>query len=179
MRKNYIYGLKRRPVLNAAWALMIMVLLTPVGTAGSNGEVNITVVLKVIPFDPVGRPDFKVYVNGSSNPFGVELKVSPSEPLVFKVPKGSYLRISGELEIAGDYGFWYRLDSVNGTGRSIEFKADRDTTVYLNYTTNHLLTSPYFIAVYLLLALLFIRRLITSPKQIKHLKSSGNYTLRK
>ncbi|MEM3465047.1 MAG: hypothetical protein QW566_01110 [Candidatus Jordarchaeales archaeon] len=170
MRKNYIYGLKRRTVLNAAWALMIMALLTHIGTMSSDGEVYITVVLKVTPFDPLGKPDFKVYVNGSSNPFGEELKVSSSQPLVFKVPKGSYLQISGELEIAGDYGFWYRLDSVNGSGRSIEFRADRDTTVYLSYTTNHLLTSPYFIAVYLLLALLFIRRIVVSPKQIKTFK---------
>jgi hypothetical protein len=170
MRKNYIYGLKRRTVLNAAWILILTALLTRLDTTGSNGEVYITVVLKVTPFEPLGKTDFKVYVNGSSSLFGVELKVSPSEPLVFKVPKGSYLRISGELEIAGDYGFWYRLESVNGTGRSIEFKADRDSTVYLNYTVNHLLTSPYFIAVYLLLALLFTRRLIMSPKQIKTFK---------
>lgn len=162
--------MKRRNVLNAAWVLMIMTLLTHIGTMSSDGEVRITVVLKVIPFDPLGRPDFRVYVNGSSNPFGEELKVSSSEPLVFKVPKGSYLRISGELEIAGDYGFWYRLDSVNGTGRSIEFRADRDATVYLNYTTNHLLASPYFIAVYLLLALLLIRRIVMSPKRIKTFK---------
>ncbi|MEM2056917.1 MAG: hypothetical protein QXU11_07040 [Thermoproteota archaeon] len=170
MRKNYIYGLKRRTVLNAAWALMIIALLSRIGTTSSDGEVSITVVLKVTPFDPLGKPDFKVYVNGSSNPFGEELKVSSSQPLVLKVPKGSYLQISGELEIAGDYGFWYRLDSVNGSGRSIEFRADRDATVYLNYTTNHLLTSPYFIAVYVLLALLFIRRIVLSPKQVKTFK---------
>lgn len=170
MRKNYIYGLKRRTVLNAAWALMIIALLSRIGTMSSDGEVYITVVLKVTPFDPLGKPDFKVYVNGSSNPFGEELKVSSSQPLVLKVPKGSYLQISGELEIAGDYGFWYRLDSVNGSGRSIEFRADRDATVYLSYTTNHLLTSPYFIAVYVLLALLFIRRIVVSPKQIKTFK---------
>lgn len=173
MRKNYIYGLKRRTVLNTAWAMIIIALLTHPQTTGNGEEVYITVVLKITPFEPPGRPDFKVYVNGSSNPFGMELKVGASQPLVFKVPKGSYLRISGELEIAGDYGFWFRLENVNGTGRSIEFRADRDSTVFLSYTTNHLLTSPYFIAVYLLLALLFIRRLVTSPKQVKTLKSSS------
>ena len=163
--------MKPRTVLNTTWALMIIALLTAPQTAGNDGEVYVTVVLKVSPFNPVGRPDFKVYVNGSSNLFGEELRISVAEPLVFKVPKGSYLWITGELEIAGDYGFWYRLENVNGTGRSIEFRADRDTTVFLSYSTNHLLTSPYFIAVYVLLALLFLRRLVASPQQTKHLKS--------
>jgi len=170
LRKNYIYGLEARSVLNAAWALMLIALLTDPWTAGNGEEVFVTVVLKVTPFNPVGRPDFKVYVNGSSNPFGEELRISVSEPLVFKVPKGSYLWITGELEIAGDYGFWYRLENVNGTRRLIEFRADRDTTVFLSYSTNHLLTSPYFIAVYVLLALLFLRRLVTSPQAGKTFK---------
>lgn len=161
---------KPRSVLNAACALMLIVLLTNPRTGGNGEEVFVTVVLKVTPLGPFGRPDFKVYVNGSSNLFGVELKVNVSEPLVFKVPRGSYLRVTGELEIAGDYGFWYRLENVNGTGRSIEFKADRDTTVFLNYSTNHLLASPYFIAVYILLALLFIRKHMAQPGQTKTFK---------
>ncbi|MEM2929667.1 MAG: hypothetical protein QW797_02260 [Thermoproteota archaeon] len=155
--------------MNPAWALMLIVLLSH-PRAAENGEVTVTVVLKVAPFDPLGRPDFKVYVNGSSNPFGVELRVNVSEPLVFKVPKGSYLWVTGELEIAGDYGFWYRLENVNGTSRSIEFRADSDTTICLNYSTNHLLMSPYFIAVYVLLALLFIRRRVAKPEQMKTFK---------
>jgi len=149
---------------------MIIALLTAPQKTGNDGEVYVTVVLKVTPFNPVGRPDFKVYVNGSSNPFGEELRISVAEPLVFKVPRGSYLWITGELEIAGDYGFWYRLENVNGTGRSIEFRADRDTKVFLSYSTNHLLTSPYFIAVYVLLALLFLRRLVAPPQQAKTFK---------
>ncbi len=161
---------KLRSVLNPAWTLMLIALLAHPRTAGSGGEVYVTVVLKVTPLDPFGRPDFKVYVNGSSNLFGVELRVNVSEPLVFKVPKGSYLWITGELEIAGEYGFWYKLENVNGTSRSIEFKADRDTTICLNYSTNHLLISPYFIAVYILLALLLIRRRMTQSGKIKTFK---------
>lgn len=158
-------------MLNTVWALMTIVLLMQPHKIGSDGEIYITIVLKVDPFNPIGRPDFKVYVNGSSNLFGIELRVNVSKPLVFKVPRGSYVWITGELEIAGDYGFWYRLESVNGTGRSIGFRADHDTTVYLSYTTNHLLASPYFIAVYVLLALLLLRRLIT-PHTDKNLRSS-------
>jgi len=42
--------------------------------------------------------------------------------------------------------------------------------VFLSYSTNHLLTSPYFIAVYVLLALLFLRRLVAPPQQAKTFK---------
>jgi hypothetical protein len=139
---------------------MIMVLLTPLQPVGGTDTVRVTVVLRLSPWDPLAKSDFKVYVNGSSSPFGTELSVSTSKSLVFEVPKESRVRISGELEVLGDYGFWYRLESVNGSGRSIEFIADRDVVVYLNYSTNHVLSSPYFILVYILVALLIIRERI-------------------
>jgi len=120
--------------------------------------VNVTVVLKISPWDQPAKY-FRVYVNGSSNIYGVELKVNSSKALTFKVPKGVNLWITGEMEVVGDYGFWYRLDGVNGS-KSLEFKADRDTVIYMNYSVNHVLLSPYFIAVYFLIGLLAIRRCI-------------------
>lgn len=120
--------------------------------------VQVTVFLKVTPWDPFTKSNFKVYINGSSSPFGVELSVNVSKPLVIQVPRGSFIWIAGEPEMIGDYGFWYRLDNVNGSGRSIWLKADGDVVIYLNYSTNHVLLSPYFITVYILLALLAVRR---------------------
>lgn len=154
-------------MLNGVGALMILTLLASPYLAGSFDSVQVTVVLKVTPWNPPTKSNFKVYVNGSSSPFGTELSVNASKTLVFEVPKGSYIWITGELEIVGDYGFWYRLENVNGSGRSIKFKADRDIVVYLNYSTNHVLLSPYFIAVYILLALLIVRRYLKQTKTFK------------
>lgn len=138
--------------------ILIFILIASLQPVGEIETVNITVVLNISPVDPFVKSTFRVYVNGSSNIYGVELKVDSSKALVFKVPKGSYLRITGEPEVVSDYGFWYKLENVNGSRRSLEFKADRDMAVYLNYSVNHVLLSPYFIAVYILLALLAIRR---------------------
>ncbi|MCS7138767.1 MAG: hypothetical protein NZ873_01765 [Crenarchaeota archaeon] len=146
--------------MNITGALFIILLasLQPVGEVET---VSITVVLKISPGDPFVnfvKSNFRVYVNGSSNIYGVELKVNSSRILVFKVPKGSYLRITGEPEVVSDYGFWYKLENVNGSRRVLEFKADNDALLYLNYSINHVLLSPYFIAVYILLSLLAIRK---------------------
>jgi len=144
--------------LNIVGVLIIAVLLASPKPAGEAETVDITVILRVSPWD-LFTPAFRVYVNGSPSVYGVELRVNSSKALVFKVPKGSYLQITGEPEVVGDYGFWYRLEGVNGS-RRLEFKADRDKLVYLDYSVNHVLLSPYFIAVYLLVALLAIRRRI-------------------
>jgi hypothetical protein len=154
-------------MLNAVGALIIATLLTSPYLAENADTVRVMVVLKVSPWNPFTKSDFKVYVNGSSNLFGIELSVNASKTLVFEVPKGSYIWVTGELEIIGDYGFWYRLENVNSSGRSIEFRADRDVVVYLNYSTNHVLLSSYFIAVYILVALLAIRRHLRQTKTFK------------
>jgi len=146
--------------LNIAGILIVITLLSSPKPVNEVETVNITVILKVSPWDPLARSFFYVYVNGSPVIHGTELKVNPSGKLVFSVPKGSYLWITGELEVIGDYGFWYKLEGVNGSRRSLEFRADRETLVYLNYSVNHVLLSPYFIAVYLLIALLAIRKRI-------------------
>lgn len=145
--------------MNIAGILIIITLLGSPKPMNEVETVNVTVVLRVSPWDPLAK-SFNVYVNGSPVIYGTELKVSPSGKLVFRVPKGSYLWITGEPEVIGDYGFWYRLENVNGSRRSLEFRADHETLVYLNYSTNHVLLSPYFIAVYLLVALLAIRKRI-------------------
>ncbi len=146
--------------MNIAGILIVITLLSSPKPVNEVETVNITVILKVSPWDPLARSFFYVYVNGSPVIHGTELKVNPSGKLVFSVPKGSYLWITGELEVIGDYGFWYKLEGVNGSRRSLEFRADRETLVYLNYSVNHVLLSPYFIAVYLLIALLAIRKRI-------------------
>lgn len=146
--------------MNIAGILIIITLLSSPKPVNEVETVNVTVVLKVSPWDPLARSFFNVYVNGSPVIHGTELKVNPSGKLVFRVPKGSYLWITGESEVIGDYGFWYRLENVNGSGRSLEFRADRETLVCLNYSVNHVLLSPYFIAVYLLMVLLAVRRRI-------------------
>jgi len=146
--------------LNIAGILIVITLLSSPKPVNEVETVNITVILKVSPWDPLARSFFYVYVNGSPVIHGTELKVNPSGKLVFSVPKGSYLWITGEPEVIGDYGFWYKLEGVNGSRRSLEFRADRETLVYLNYSVNHVLLSPYFIAVYLLIALLAIRKRI-------------------
>ncbi|MEM2100578.1 MAG: hypothetical protein QXP45_04515 [Thermoproteota archaeon] len=160
--------------MNAVGALMIATLLASPYLAESFDGVRVTVVLKVTPWDLYfSKSNFKVYVNGSSSLFGTELSVNASKILVFEVPKGSVIQVSGELEIVGDYGFWYRLENVNGSGRSVEFKADRDVLVYLNYSTNHVLLSPYFIAVYILIALLVVRRHLRQTKTFKKATSQS------
>ncbi|MEM1547424.1 MAG: hypothetical protein QXN75_00140 [Thermoproteota archaeon] len=146
--------------MNIAGILVIITLLSSPKPVNEVETVNVTVVLKVSPWDPLAKSFFNVYVNGSPVIYGTELKVNSSGKLVFRVPRGSYLWITGEPEVIGDYGFWYRLEDVNGSRRSLEFRADRETLVYLNYSVNHVLLSPYFIAVYLLIALLAIRKRI-------------------
>ncbi|MEM1557015.1 MAG: hypothetical protein QXT26_02490 [Thermoproteota archaeon] len=146
--------------MNIAGVLTIITLLMSSKPVGEVEMVNVTVVLKVSSWDPLSRPSFRVYVNGSSSIYGIELKVNSSKALVFQVPKGSSLWITGEPEVVGDYGFWYRLESVNNSKRTLEFRADSETVIYLNYSVNHVLLSPYFIAVYLLLGLLTVRRYI-------------------
>lgn len=160
--------------MNAVGALMIATLLASPYLAESFDSVRITVVLKVTPWDLYfSKSNFKVYVNGSSSLFGTELSLNASKILVFEIPKGSCIWVTGELEIVGDYGFWYRLENVNGSGRSVEFKADRDVVVYLNYSTNHVLLSPYFIAVYILIALLVVRRYLRQTKTFKKATSQS------
>ncbi|MGQ9479485.1 MAG: hypothetical protein ACUVQ0_05695 [Thermoproteota archaeon] len=140
---------------------IIISLLTYPQITGGNDTVTVTVVLRVAPWDFLAKQSFRVYVNDSSEFRGEKLSVSTSKNLNLKVPRGSYLKISGDLEVMGDYGFWYGLEGINGSSRSLTFKAERDCTIYINYSTNHVLTSPYFIAVYILLALLLVRRHIT------------------
>jgi len=111
--------------LNIAGILIIITLLSSPKPVNEVETVNVTVVLKVSPWDPLARSFFNVYVNGSPVIHGTELKVNPSGKLVFRVPKGSYLWITGESGGIGGYGFFGGLLKNKKKGGFTRLKGGR------------------------------------------------------